>query len=114
MYYGFTFSFPLWVLVHESIAGDPANFSKMLLADCPDGSKAVHFFTDEDLAERFARLHGGDARPRALRSIEGVTTLLDALAKIGCNHFTFDAADPKSATIAPLSLLRETLKQYPV
>jgi hypothetical protein len=70
-------------------------------------------FTDEELAERFTRLNGRDARPRALRSIQGVTTLFDALAKIGCNHFTFDAANAKAATIAPLSLLRETLKQYP-
>jgi hypothetical protein len=112
MYYGFTFSFPLWVLVHESIADDATNFSQLLLADCSDGSKALHLFTDEDLAERFARENGGNARPRALLSIKSMTTLLDALAKIGCDHFTFDAADAKSVTIAPVSLLRETLKQY--
>ena len=75
----FIFSFPLWVLVPESIVNEPTNFSKLLMAECPDGRLAVHLFTDDDLAERFARTHPGTL-PRALRSIEGS----DELAGFTC------------------------------
>lgn len=108
----FIFSFPLWVLVHESIVDDPSNFSQLLMAECPDGRLAVHLFTDEDLAERFARLHPGSL-PRALRSVEGVTSLLDSLAKIGCDHFSFDALNENRVLPLSIGTLRETLKQYP-
>src|SRR6478735_6437303 len=97
----FIFSFPLWVLVHESIVDDPSNFSKLLMAECADGRLIVHLFTDEDLAERFARSHPGSL-PRALQSVEGVTSLLDSLAKIGCDHFSFDALNENRVLPLPI------------
>jgi hypothetical protein len=108
----FIFSFPLRVLVHESIVDDPSNFSKLLMAERADGRLIAHLFTDEDLAERFALSHPGSL-PRALRSAEGVTSLLDSLAKIGCDHFSFDALNENTVLALPIGTLRETLKQYP-
>jgi len=108
----FVFSLPLWVLVHESIVNDRSNFSKLLMAECADGRQAVHFFTDLDLAERFARSHSGSL-PRALRSIEEVTTLLASLTKIGCHHFSFYALNEKRVLPLPIDSLRKTLKQRP-
>jgi hypothetical protein len=108
----FIFSFPLWVLVHESIVDEPSNFSQLLMAECADGRLAVHLFTDDDLAERFARSHPGSL-PRALRSIEALTSLLDSLAEIGCDHFSFDVVDEKRVLPLPIESLRETLKLYP-
>jgi ECF sigma factor len=32
----FVFSFPLWVLVHESTVDDPSNFTKGLMAECAE------------------------------------------------------------------------------
>jgi len=108
----FIFSFPLWVLVHESIVDDPSNFSKLIMAEYADGRLIAHLFTDEDLAERFARSHPGSL-PRALRSVEGVKSLLDSLEKIGCDHFSFDALNENRVLPLSIGTLRETLKQYP-